>query len=127
MEEKNKQRHNNDLLLLLALFVIALLVFLIFKFTGKQGDYAEVTVGSKVVGRYSLSENTVVDISEKSGQLNRLEIKNGSAKIVSANCPDGICKAHRQINKTNETIICLPHKTVVKIVSGKIKEVDIIG
>ena len=128
MENKNikldPKKIRNDILLILAIliiFVVPLSIFLVF---GKEGDCAEVLVDGESVGVYSLSKNTVVDIATEKGGINRLEIKEHSAKIIYANCPDGICSKHRKINKTNETIVCLPHKVVVKIVS-KNNEVDI--
>ena len=48
---------------------------------------------------------------------NILVIKNGSAYVSEADCPDKICTAHRAISKTGESIVCLPHKLVLTIES----------
>ena len=45
----------------------------------------------------------------------RLADKDGSVTVQDADCPDKICEKHRAINRTGETIICLPHKLVVEI------------
>ena len=34
-----------------------------------------------------------------------------------ADCPDQICKNHKPIRKSGETIVCLPHKAVIEISS----------
>ncbi len=107
----------NDILLILAILIIFLVPLAIFLFGGEEGAYAEVLIDGKSAVVYSLSENITVDIDTEKGGRNILEIKENSAKIIFANCPDGICSKHRKINKTNETIVCLPHKVVVKIIS----------
>ena len=130
MEEKKNFKQNkkirNDIFLVIIIFAISLAIFSIFKFSGKKGEVAEVSVDGKVIASYSLAKDTTVTISEKSGQENRLVIENGFAKIDYATCPDKICQKHKKISKTNETIVCLPHKLVVKIVSEK-QGVDMVG
>lgn len=122
---KVKSKIKNDILLIAIVLAVSLSIFSIFKFSGKKGEVAEVSVDGKVIASYSLSKDTTVTISEKSAQENRLVIENGFAKIDYANCPDKICQKHKKISKTNETIVCLPHKLVIKIVSAE-KNVDMV-
>ena len=46
-----------------------------------------------------------------------LVIKDGKAEMKSAICPDKICVKHRPIDKSGQTIVCLPEKIVVKIIA----------
>ena len=66
-----------------------------------------------------LSDDTVVDIrtGENESQLNRLIIKDGKAYIETATCPDGICVNHRPIFRDGESIVCLPNKVVVSVIT----------
>ena len=43
-----------------------------------------------------------------------------------ADCKDQICADHKAIEKSGETIVCLPHKVVIEIQSedGKEQELD---
>ena len=50
---------------------------------------------------------------------NMLVIKDGHASIKNADCPDGLCIKQGSISKSNESIICLPNKLVVRIVEDK--------
>ena len=54
-------------------------------------------------------------------------IENGKVKMKEADCPDQICVHHRAISKNRETIVCLPNKVVVEIVSSEESELDSIA
>ncbi len=45
-----------------------------------------------------------------------LEIKESSAAIVEAGCPDGICKKSGRITSVGESIVCIPGRVSVTIV-----------
>ena len=49
---------------------------------------------------------------------NVLVIKDGVAFVESADCPDEVCVAHLPISREGETIVCLPHRLVIRIVGG---------
>jgi hypothetical protein len=51
-------------------------------------------------------------------------IENNTARIKEADCPDELCVHQKEISKTGESIICLPHKLVIRISGGEEKEVD---
>ena len=64
---------------------------------------------------------------EDGENVNTLVIKDGEASMTEADCPDGICVAHRPIKNTGESIVCLPHKIVVEIQSEEnIDELDVV-
>ncbi|MCD8021030.1 MAG: NusG domain II-containing protein [Clostridiales bacterium] len=120
----------NDILLLLIFLVIALVCGLWF-FMGRQaGETVQITVDGEVVGTYSLYQDRTVDIDGVGGN-NTLVISDGQADMTEADCPDKICVDHRSISNVGETIVCLPHKVVVEIISsgedGTEAEYDIIA
>jgi hypothetical protein len=47
--------------------------------------------------------------------VNTLVIEGGRARIEAADCPDKLCVKQRAISKAGESIICLPHKLVIRI------------
>ena len=51
-------------------------------------------------------------------------VKNMPRYPQHANCKDKICVNHNKINKNNESIICLPNKVIVTVVSDKGGDVD---
>ena len=64
-------------------------------------------------------------IPEKNG-TNVMQIKDGKVTMKKADCKDQICADHKAIEKSGETIVCLPHKVVIEIRSedGKEQELD---
>lgn len=112
-----KTHLKNDIILVVALLLIAaggMIYLFVFR---ESGNVVKVTVGGELYGTYSLSRDTVEDIvSGKDGsQLNRLIIRDGKAYVETATCPDGICVNHRPIFRNGESIVCLPNEVVVTV------------
>ncbi len=125
-----KRKLKNDIVLAVVIVVIAMAGLLLFNFLKTPGDFVSVKIDGVEKYRYSLSENvdTVIYTGEDNKQENRIVIKDGKASVVSATCPDKICVGHREISMVNESIVCLPHKVVVEIVSADsgAKEPDLV-
>ena len=83
----------------------------------------QITVDGELFAEYSLEENTTVDIRG----TNTLQIQDGSAKMIYADCPDQICVHQHRISQNGQSIICLPNKTVVTIVSDKSSDIDAVS
>lgn len=111
----------NDVVLAVVITLLATAGLLLFNLLKTQGDYVSVKINGEEKYRYSLSENvdTVIYTGENNNQENRLIIENNQAYIISASCPDKICVGHRPVSNVNESIVCLPHKVVVEIVSDE--------
>ena len=110
-----KSTLKNDILLIVALLLVVALVATCLLLTQKKGDVVEVRVDGVLYGTYSLHTDTTVEIVTEKGS-NCLVIRDGKAFVESADCPDGICAAHRPIDGTRESIVCLPHGVVISIV-----------
>ena len=50
---------------------------------------------------------------------NVLKISNGMAAVVEANCGDHTCIRTGAISREGETIVCLPHRMVVRVEGGE--------
>lgn len=104
--------------ILISVFLFIGIVGMICYLGGKQkGQNVVITRNGTLIGTYSLYEDTVITIEGEGGN-NTLTINGGKAVMSDADCPDKICVSHKPISKTGETIVCLPHKIVVEIVSG---------
>lgn len=125
--EMNKNTKKNDLILIALLAGTALFALLGMSFyfaAGSTDGKAVVFIDGKESASYPLSENITVRLEPESGGYNLLEIKDGKANIKEASCPDKICVNHRPVNKNGQTLVCLPNKVVVEIVSGEEPDVD---
>ena len=58
---------------------------------------------------------------------NVLQIKNGKADMVSADCPDQLCVNQKAISKNKESIICLPNKIIVEVDSHQNSQYDAVS
>ena len=104
------------MILIVAVLAISLISFAAIKMTQKDG---------KEVYKTSIKKDQIYQIPEKNG-TNVMQIKDGKVIMKKADCKDQICADHKAIEKSGETIVCLPHKVVIEIQSedGKEQELD---
>ena len=127
---ENKKKIRNDIILAAVILVIAVAGLLLMNLNKTQGDFAVVKIDGVEKYRYPLIENVTVDIvtGKDDENINILVIKDSEAFMTEADCPDGICVAHRPIKNTGESIVCLPHKIVVEIQSkDNVDELDAVA
>lgn len=115
-----RRKRRNDIVFILALVIICTFVGLSFFFLREVGDSVTVTVDGKGYGTYALSNDVTVEIKNTDGVVtNILIIKDGKAHVEYASCPDGICVAHKPISREGESIVCLPNRVVITVVSSE--------
>lgn len=114
----------NDWILII-LIIVGMGVCFLFTWSGKKGrgQTVTVTVDGTVKGSYSLSEDRTVTLDTG----NTFCIRDGRVSMESATCPDQYCVRHKEICADGETIICLPHKVVIRIRSTNGAEYDAIS
>lgn len=124
---KSTHTFRNDVIFIVCLLLVAAIGMLYLFVFRSHGDTVNVTVDGKAYGTYSLSQNITEDIrtGDNGEYLNRLVIKDGKAYIETATCPDGICVDHAPIFRDGESIVCLPQRVVVTVITNK-DNVDII-
>ncbi|HAD19883.1 MAG TPA: hypothetical protein DCF42_05740 [Lachnospiraceae bacterium] len=124
-QNANKRMGRRDLILILILLAICLSVFGVWKIRHRaSGAQAVVTVDGKVYGTYRLSESRTIPIRIHGTTANVLQISDGYAKMIEADCPDKLCVHQGKIHAKGETIVCLPNKVVVSIRGGEDSSVD---
>ena len=115
----NIKKHSlrNDIILITAVILAAVIGLIYLNFFRSPGDSVTVTVDGEVYGVYSLSVNITEDIytGDNNENLNRFVIKDGKALMETATCPDGICVSHKSIFRDGESIVCLPNRVVITV------------
>lgn len=120
-----KRFGKSDRIFLGTVFLILLVCCAWFYFFGgDKGAVAQVTVNGQLYGTYSLDKDQKVKIVVGETVTNILQIQNGKADMISADCPDKLCVHQKAISRQKETIVCLPNKVVVEVIGGKEAEVD---
>lgn len=108
--------------------VVGVMLFFLYGVNQGSGVYVQVEVDGKVVDVLPLNTDTTLEIESQNNGENTLVIKDGYALMSQANCPDGICTNHKRINKSGESIICLPHKVVVTVIDdNNDDEIDVVA
>ena len=120
-----KKRHylRNDIILIFSVIVLCVAAIFFFNSAKQEGGRAVVLIDGKEVASYSLDADREVRLENNDG-YNILVIKDGYAYIKEASCPDKICVNNTKKKYNGETLICLPNKITVKIVSENTPETD---
>ena len=121
------KKTRNDIILGLAVIVLAAGVWLASELLKEEGSFAVVTVNGTETARYSLAEDKEIRLESENGGYNILVIKDGKADVTEASCPDHVCVDQREISKTGEAITCLPNKTVITVDGEEEAEMDFVS
>ncbi|MBQ8592439.1 MAG: NusG domain II-containing protein [Lachnospiraceae bacterium] len=113
----------NDWLLFGSVIVIACIILSGYRMFTTKGTYVEVVRDGVVTERYRLSEDIEVAIETAYG-INVLRIQDGYASVIEADCPDKLCVKQKEIMNAGESLICLPHRLVIRVI-GSEKETEI--
>lgn len=106
-----------DIILLIVLVVIGLAATGLIGVSKSDGDTVIIENHGKMFAKYSLYENTEIDVpceSVANGKLH-VSISDGQVRVTESCCTNQVCVKHSAINKSGESIICLPNRIVVKI------------
>ena len=117
----NIKLKKTDVLMITVIIVLAVILLLIVQFgIKKPGQTAVITVDGEVVKELSLSRDTgEIEIEGYQGGINKIIVSEGCVYMSYADCPDELCVHTGKIQKTGETIVCLPHRVVVEIKGGE--------
>lgn len=113
------ERYKNDILLVLALLLLAGAVWGALHLLKKQGGEAVISVDGQIVERLPLDSDTSVTMNTEDGHFNTVTVENGRVRVSEADCPDRICVRQGWIQYAGESIVCLPHKLVVTVHGGE--------
>ena len=121
VSDNRKRRYFNgyDAALIVLLAALALVIMLCLDFGVSDGSYACVYVDSEPRGEYPLYEDREIVIEGYNGSRNVLVIEDGRAYMKEASCPDRLCMHQGRIDKSGQTIVCLPNRVVIEIKNGE--------
>ena len=112
-----QKRLKNDILLILALLLLAGAAWAVLRLTRRSGGAAVVTVDGVAVATLPLGEDGRFPIDTGTG-CNTVEVSGGRVRVADADCPDRLCVRSGWAQYTGESIVCLPHKLVVTVRGG---------
>lgn len=105
-----------DIAAAVTVLILALLSALPFILTD-SGGLIEIAADGDA---YTLPLDTdTVHIIRSNGHELTLMIENSSARITESTCPDGLCAAMGTVEKSGETVVCLPARVVIRVLGGE--------
>ena len=122
--EQRKKKTLRDVLLIGILLAVVLTVLLVLGLTKEKGGFVEVYQDGELIATYSLSIPREVALN---GGTNILKIEDGVAYLSYANCPDRTCVNTGKISYNGQSIVCLPNRLTVKVVSEESGGVDFVS
>lgn len=107
----------NDGIFIGVLAGVCVIVFIVFSVMHRsQGSIIVITRNGELYGTYNLSQNQTIEIENTDHEVtNTLQIKDGVAKMIEADCPDKLCMHQKAISMSKENIVCLPNRIVVTV------------
>lgn len=106
-----------DFILIFVILLIAVVSFGINHFTNaKSGKQIEIYVDNELYKTYDIDDEDEFKIESEEG-YNVVKIHNHGAQITEASCPDKVCIHEGFITKPSESIVCLPNKVHIKIIT----------
>ena len=105
-----------DLILIACALALAGALYAFSQLTlGTKASNVVVTVdGSEVLRRPLAMEDSYV-VEQEDGSRNVIRVEGGAVYMQEANCRDGLCIRQGRMKNAAKTIVCLPHKLVVRV------------
>jgi len=101
---------SKDIKVIISIIAVVALVSIIRNITAKDGQYIRISEDDRYIGTYPLDSDKIIALTN-----NTVEIKNGRVHMHDAKCPDKLCVNQGYIDKSGESIVCLPGKVVVSV------------
>ena len=120
-------KKKNDIILIATILIVAIISFFVLHNIKKEGEKVIIQVNGEVYKELPLSKNTTYRIEQEDGSYNTLVIEDGYARMIDASCPDKLCVQQHKIQKSKESIVCLPNKVVIEIESNLESDFDAIA
>jgi len=103
-----------DMVLMTASACLIVVSYVLAGTTSSQGNEVLVQVDGTTLQKMSLSEAGSTVVKGLHGSLT-VEIREGRVSITRADCPNHVCMKTGWRSRAGEVIVCVPNKTVVRV------------
>ncbi len=127
MSESKKKIIRNDIIVILAPLVIALILLIFTLIPQNTGEFVTVSLEGKEIARYRLTEDISLPIKNPDGEaLLILTIKDGKAFVTESICRDHSCERMGPVSRSGDSILCLISQVVITV-EGSENTVDAVA
>lgn len=106
--------NKNDIKLVAILLLISIIILVIFNLNKINGNIAKVYYENELILTIDLNNNNEYIVNGYNGEV-KIKVLNKKLKVVEENSPLHICSKQGYISSSNENIVCLPNKIVIRI------------
>ena len=119
-----KKLYLNDLVLNILIILLCISVPICLSVLSEKGEKtAVISCDGNEERRVNLSEDFVYHTHGV-----EVTIEDGKAHVSKSSCPDGLCMKMKKAENVGDSIICVPNKVSVRIVSGEeMKGADVVA
>lgn len=107
--------------LVLALAVVVFSCFLPIK--SESAAYAVVYLDGQAVKTVTLTTDQTFLVTDR--YINEITVENGAISFTSSNCPGEDCVHSGSIHAPGRSLVCLPNRVEIRVISGE-PEVDFV-
>ena len=109
-----KKKYTGAVIIAIIIIICLAWIFLQDK-SAVSGNIAEIRVDNGGVQTQKKKKNTKITVQGKNNITLVVIVDNNSVYVESSECPDKICVNKGKISKENETIVCLPARTIIEV------------
>jgi len=114
-----------DIILVVVIVLAAGFFFIYDSYFQTAGKWAEISVDGKLIKRVLLSKTENFPVEGPAG-LSEIRIADNKIWIEEAPCPHKYCQTMGKINRSGQTIICIPNRLIIKIAGKGRDDIDAI-
>ena len=114
-----------DIILIISLLLVGIIALVIWHFVySDDGKYVTIEQRDNLIGIYPLNVDKEIEIEHRGEVVNKIVIEDGYCYMEEAECPDHLCIKQGKVNKSGQTIVCLPNRVVVTVVDSNDSNYD---
>jgi len=114
-----------DVILIVSLLIVGIIALVIWHFIySVDGKYVTIEQRDNLIGIYPLNVDKEIEIEHRGEVVNKIVIEDGYCYMEEAECPDHLCIKQGKVNKSGQTIVCLPNRVVVTVVDSNNSDYD---
>ncbi len=114
-----------DVILIVSLLIVGIIALVIWHFVySVDGKYVTIEQRDNLIGIYPLNVDKEIEIEHRGEVVNKIVIEDGYCYMEEAECPDHLCIKQGKVNKSGQTIVCLPNRVVVTVADSNSSDYD---
>ena len=126
-KEKNQDKRKNVLLLGSVMILLCIAFLIRACILPQRAARIEIVQNGTVSAVFSMDETETFKVEGADGNYNIVHIEQGTVWVSDADCGNHDCIRQGKISKVGQSIICLPHQMIIRIVGEGETEYDAVS